>query len=942
MKKNSLERHLPEMLTFPILLKDGSIANSSDAIYFSDDYMSGTGIEHLVHEYDEQALFISPDYIEDGDNVEVWKIFWTYIGVKFEIVDILVETVIPNLANINDEHLPLLLAKNRGLLEKQYEEDGLVAQLSELRVKGRGGDFYPIKEAIYIDCEKEEPFLYIKLPNQISYPSAEERRLIKDIIGKVNGNCVETLGGWQQRKLDCYLGMQDKDKDSVRSFHYQFINDLSIIRNDDHNSLKEMEGIENILLLSRDGEFCDASSLTMGSIYHPFFDFEKCGVECIDYVSNTYDTECSEYVGKLFRTLKVHCDFQKEDVNLLEERECSIYFWQIYLAKKDASISRIGDIINDKLLDDLECIPTKNYMKKPCELYYGDEVARYVKAIEDWENKIPLSSLPEIELTDGTTIFDKLPFKKSLGFLDALYALVPVQGQERRTQLLKWMIDNYDESYNKKIEEYRNNVHALWKNNKNEDVQIKDLYALDYRKKALDQYFGSNPRIINKAYLPVGDLFKKACDILGIKTITYDDLKMEPINDSIYRNRYKDYKICALVLAGMCDADKWQELYEGYCRKLDKLILHRCTSIMITYKYDEDVNQTLKKFYHKEGDDNFYFVDSLDGKRVFKSFVEEFVNFLKIDKDEIAEDVIEDVMDSRENALEIVKGQNCLMLDEKFKDELDGLIPGIKRELIGNGVDDNDDEENINYHPTFSTTKHVYNEENTNCSETEKEGDRDEDEGFEIEDGVSKNEVVKGNNVNFSQSQNLRSSQLENLIERGGLSREEQVAAHKEAEDVVRMKLEKDGYDCSSWNLDTFNNKQWCSFNQVEGIVNPEGEKINMIVKSTKGGYIYLSASDFEFLTSNSNNILMVWDGRSVHSVTAEDIFNKDSNVNLIFDTEYTPMHYYAALSKVFQYIKRTTFAVKNPDYNVYDSIKSFGMDSKTDGVQELFDDNDL
>ena len=156
------------------------------------------------------------------------------------------------------------------------------------------------------------------------------------------------------------------------------------------------------------------------------------------------------------------------------------------------------------------------------------------------------------------------------------------------------------------------------------------------------------------------------------------------------------------------------------------------------------------------------------------------------------------------------------------------------------------------------------------------------------------------------------------------------------------MKLEKDGYDCSNWNLDTPNDKQWCSFNQVEDIVNPKGEAINMIVKSTKGGYIYLSATDFEFLTSNSNNILMVWDGRNVHSVTAEEIFNKNSNVNLIFDTEYTPKHYYAALSKVFQYIKRTTFAVKNPSYNAYDTIKSFGMDSKTEGVQELFDDNDL
>ena len=186
--------------------------------------------------------------------------------------------------------------------------------------------------------------------------------------------------------------------------------------------------------------------------------------------------------------------------------------------------------------------------------------------------------------------------------------------------------------------------------------------------------------------------------------------------------------------------------------------------------------------------------------------------------------------------------------------------------------------------------------------------------------------------------------QFGHVIERDGLSREEQIAAHKEAERIIKEKLESDGYDCSNWVIEDDNSsyKKWKSVNQVDNIISPNGESINLVIKSAKGGYIYLSATDFEFLTSNSNNVLMVWDGRNVHSVTAEDIFNKDSNVNLIFDTDYTPKHYYAALSKVFQYVKRTTFAVKNPSYNAFDTIKSFGMDSKTEGVQELFDDNDL
>jgi len=203
------------------------------------------------------------------------------------------------------------------------------------------------------------------------------------------------------------------------------------------------------------------------------------------------------------------------------------------------------------------------------------------------------------------------------------------------------------------------------------------------------------------------------------------------------------------------------------------------------------------------------------------------------------------------------------------------------------------------------------------------------------------------NNINQNNSTTLSASQLDynkSVITKPNLSEEEQIEAHKEAEQIVRRKLIQDGYDCSEWVIDDDANQfsKWHSVNQVDNIKNQKGDLINLVIKSAKGGYIFLSATDFEFLTSNSNNVLMVWDGKQVHSVTGDQIFQKESNVNLIFDTEYTPKHYYAALSKVFQYVKRTTFAVKNPSYNAYDSIRSFGMDVKTEGVQELFDDNDL
>lgn len=703
LKENATDKAIGEIPTLPVILKNGNIDNSDDAVYFSDEYMGGAGIESSVIRFDPDAPFISPEYIAEGEDVEEWKSFWAKIGIRYEIIDILTETIIPSLSDIEDESLPKLIAENREALEKYYENE-LIAELTGLKVKAHDGEFYTLDETIYIDCEKDEPFPYIELPNQIAFNSADERRLIKDIIDEVEGDCVSKLSEWQQRKMDCYLSMQEDNPDSVRDFHFRFINDLSVIRNKEKDTLKEIERIKEIKLLNKNNEFCEATSLTMGSVYNPFFDFEGCGVET-DYVSDKYNEECSEYAGRLFRSLEIHCDFKESDVEILKDRECAVYFWSKYLTRKDISISRIKDIIDKNLLNDLPCIPTKEYMKSPTELYYGAEVSKYVKNIEDWENKIPLTDLPDIKQSNGTTLFEELPFKKSLDFLDGLYALISVLGQERRTQILEWMIEDYDESYDEKISEYREDEHALWNNNKNEQVQIKELYALNYAEKTLEQYFGQNPRIVNKAYFPGGLSFKTACDILGIQTISLSDLKMEPLGDMIFTQRNNDLKLFALVIAGMIDTEGWQELYKGYLENLEKLVLHRCKSIMITYKEDETINQSLRKFYHEKDSNDFYFVDSLDGKRVYTLFVKEFTEFIGIEKDDIPQEMIEDIMDSRANALELIREQNALMLDDAFKDALDELIPGIKRELNGNEADDGDDETPVSYRPTFTTTE---------------------------------------------------------------------------------------------------------------------------------------------------------------------------------------------------------------------------------------------
>lgn len=754
LKNNQNETLLKEAVGMTILLSDGSYAQS-EAIFFSDAYLGDSKIESTVKRFNKAAHFLSPSYIEDGEEISEWKNFFSKVGVKFEIVDILIETIDNCLSSVDDTNLIRLITDNREALENHYEDD-LIGHLHDLRVKAKDDNFYSIGDTILINCESDEPFGYITIPNQISFSYPKENRLIDDLMQDIKGRRIQNLTEWKQLKVDHYLALQEKDVDKIRPIHFEFINDLSKIRNSSTDSLAELLHIEKIKVLDRNGVFREAASLTIGSVYNPFFDFEMCDVVELEYVSDKYSNECSEYVGRFFRTLNMHRDFIESDIKYLANRLCSLYFWTTYLEKQTESdtktkIASIQKMITEHKFDEVSCIPTKDYMKRPSELYYGKEVDKFIEKLEDWENKTPLVNLPEVRVGEsGLSLFGSLPFKKSLDFLDALYSLFKVQSKENRPQVLRWLIDGYDPSFMLKINEYRDDKLALWKNSQGQKVQIKELYALEYGNRKLEQYFGSNPKIINKDYLPAGDAFREACDILQIKTIADSDFCMDPVNDTLCSRYNSDLKLFALIIAGIINSEDWKDLYNGFCSKLDTLILHRCDSILIKCNFDSSINQNFKQFYHQDNGADFYFVDDIYESLVFLDFVNEYISYLEIEG--IENDLVKLIMHSRENALKIVQTYHSLISNEEFKDALITLAPQLRDKLILK-IEDEDDEVSSISRPEFTTTS-TPKQSDSNHSDSE------EGKGASSSDGEGNDEYATSS-VNVTQNGNIGSGTLE-------------------------------------------------------------------------------------------------------------------------------------------------------------------------------------
>lgn len=749
------DQTLASLPVLPVYLKTDEYVDSDNIIYLSDEYIEEGGLETIVTSYNPDASFISSEYIEGGDNIDAWKDFWVKMGVRFEMIDILIDTIDNRLSETDDVKLPATIAKYRLKLEEHYE-GGLISNLQNLRVKAHDGHFYGLSDVIYIDNEKDEPFKYIDIPTQASFFTADERKLIVDILDEIDGNKIVKLTEWQKVKIKRYLEIQD-DEDSeelLRSIHFRFVDELAAMYIADKDSLKEFNQISNVLFLNSDDEFTDISKMTEGSLYKPFCDFEKYGLE-YEYISNSYLQKCTNDIRKMLnRVFKIHCNFEENDIVNLSNRDFSIYFWSQYLTKRDADISGVKKMIDDRKFDSVACIPTKDYMKKPGEIYSLTISSYVIKHVNDWENKLPLKDLPTIEYDkeEKRTLFGLLfnkPSNLRLSFCDSLYALFSIAGKDRRAQLLQWMIETYDQKYDVNVAEYRADESAKWKNTKNDDKPIAELYALLYNEKKLEQYFGNLPKIINKEYLPAGPIsFKNACDILQITTIEPEDLIVDRIGqvskNEVYKNTLRVY---ALVLAGYEDAENWSSRYQKYNELIDALELWCCTAISIRYEKDENICQNLKKFYREKGSADFYFVKSLDEKRVFKPFVENFIEYLGIEADK---DFVETVMDSREAAIELVQENNHLMLDDAFKEELDLLIPGIKRELNGNEADDTDfvdeDKRHIFTGHTVESKDETSQDDNIEDNEST---DNNDSEDSELEEEIQENGIESQHKETF-------------------------------------------------------------------------------------------------------------------------------------------------------------------------------------------------
>lgn len=927
--KKNLKENVSCLSGLPIFVKgENDPRVLSGEIYFSDEYLD-TSIESLVTVVAPNAPILTSDYISLDEKKKDWVDFWTQLGVQENEVEVLENVIRTRLSTTKVANLVDLIYKNRALLETKFNNN-LMGYLADIQLVGTDKQYRTAKDCVFVSIRDEEPFEYISIPNRVGSSQAGVNSFIGEIIQKHNEiHYITDLTKWRQEKMEAYLALQNENKQG--EVHMALIKDLAILINANKDNLSTLPKISDIHLLDRDNTYKPCKALTEGSKYHPFFDFETCGIT-LDYISDSY-LSYGESVIKLFNYLKVHHNLEERDLSYLSNYTTACYFWKNYLGandtrSRDKNIKHAMNFIKPSKnpFNGLACVPTLEGNVVKAESLYSLHIRDKVALLTDGEKLLPLDIVAEGVLVDENSaskesvyFMDKLSFKNMLSVQHCFDALcnIPADIQttkekELRKELVKWIISQKDD-IGTKLAEYRANENALWYNGITQKQQVSKLYALN-PKDNLEQYFSNNAKIIDTSYVANKDNQQDAFAALGIKVISQTDVATVPSADKklAYNSNSikKDLKFYTLIISGIENSESWKDSYEEYCSKVDKMTFWTCSAIEKKYKQDGSIVKKLSGFYYEDGNDEFYYKGDLNSPLVFLDYVKGVKEYLGLKADI---EIIKNVMFDRLAACNLIKEEyGRLLSDEEFVEEVRKTIPKFNHKVI--------------VEPTTKPTMTESITESVNPTKTE---------------SVNPPQVVEK-----QKEQEINNEDSENTVhlskaETNTLSQSEQIEAQLEAQKYLLSIKPMWEFPDNFAEVDE-DGKPYCfsTFN----IKDEEENDVAIVLKSYKNDKAPFSINpeEWDYLTVSKAK-LVIYRGNGHHEeLEKEDLIRNQNCVKLRFSTENLDIEdRISQFSDILHYFKQIHFDFES--FNISKRAKSIvGITNKNQGKQTGGSDDDI
>lgn len=125
------------------------------------------------------------------------------------------------------------------------------------------------------------------------------------------------------------------------------------------------------------------------------------------------------------------------------------------------------------------------------------------------------------------------------------------------------------------------------------------------------------------------------------------------------------------------------------------------------------------------------------------------------------------------------------------------------------------------------------------------------------------------------------------------------------------------------------------NFTIVDGVINPKGNSVKLVVKSAKAGKIYFNPNEWLALTENDSQLFVVTRGNVVRNVTLSDLESLNDIFHMRLNTQSFAMTNLKVFAKFFQYLPYTHFIFESPE-STTDYLQQFGLSERNSSSKEL------
>jgi hypothetical protein len=122
----------------------------------------------------------------------------------------------------------------------------------------------------------------------------------------------------------------------------------------------------------------------------------------------------------------------------------------------------------------------------------------------------------------------------------------------------------------------------------------------------------------------------------------------------------------------------------------------------------------------------------------------------------------------------------------------------------------------------------------------------------------------------------------------------------------------------------------------IDGVSNPQGQPVKLVVKSAKAGSIYFNPNEWLALTGADTQLFVVTRGSVVRNVTLNDLTAINDTFHMRFNTEaFAVKTNLKAFAGFFRYLPFTHFIFDAPE-STSDFLQQFGLNERNPSTKEL------